>query len=290
MDQAQKLREIASSNRRRRAGDNGRGTRRIAITSGKGGVGKSNFALNFSILSSRMGKKALLIDADTNLANIDILLGISPQYNISHVIAGQKRASEILLQGPEGIFILPAASGDIEQVINEGLGSESVIADLNSLEEDYDIVVIDTGAGASRNVIDFLLFSDTVVLITTPEPTSITDAYAMVKLLSLERPEVEALIVVNFAKDKYEALEVFDRLSSVIIHFLKMEVGYLGYLPRDANVGHAVRLQQPFILAYPKSGASVQMKFITRKLLMMDKPLPEEGAGLFSGLFRRPQM
>ena len=134
LDQAHRLREIASIERRKRLDDSKHRARRIAVTSGKGGVGKSNLALNFSILASMLRKKTLLIDADTNLANIDILLGLSLKYNLSHVLAGYKSCSEIILEGPSGISILPAASGSIEQMLNEGVASESIIADLNMLE------------------------------------------------------------------------------------------------------------------------------------------------------------
>ncbi len=286
LDQAQRLREIASINRRRRQDDEVRRSKRIAVTSGKGGVGKSSFALNLAVLTAKLGRKVLLIDADTNLANIDILLGISPPYNISHVISGQKRAQEILVEGPEGIAILPAASGSIEQVMSEGAATESIIADLNAMEEGFDIVIIDTGAGASRSVVDFLLFSDLTVLVTTPEPTAITDAYAMVKLLSLERHDADVRVMVNFARDKYEAVEVYDKLSSVVMHFLKMEIGYLGFMPRDESVAQAVHMQNPLVRAFPKAPASVQLKFISRKLLQVESVLTEEG-GIFSALFRR---
>lgn len=289
LDQAQRLRELASIDRRRRYGEGSRRPRRIAVTSGKGGVGKSNFSLNLSVLIARIGKKVLLVDADTNLANIDILLGISPRYNISHVIAGIKSAEEILVQGPSGVSILPAASGNLEQALSEGVVSESVVADLNSLEEKYDIMVLDTGAGASQTVLDFILFSDTMVLITTTEPTAITDAYAMVKLISAERPDIDIQILVNFVKNEREAVEVYERLSSVINHFLKIETNYLGYFPQDESVRHAVHLQKPLVQAFPKSPVSNQLKLITRKLMQLKTPPMEKSGGFFRNLFNRQQ-
>ena len=289
MDQAQRLRELASIERFRRFSAKSRSAKRIAVTSGKGGVGKSNFSLNFAVLAARLGKKVLLIDADTNLANIDILLGISPNFNISHVIAGLKSAEEILVAGPDGVSILPAASGDIEQALNEGVASESVIADLNALEDKFDLVVMDTGAGASRTVLDFIIHADTMVLITTPEPTAITDAYAVVKLISAERPDIDIQILINFAHDKREAQEVYEKLASVISHFLKLQTKFLGFMPRDNNLVEAVRRQKLLIQLFPQSPASNQMKFMTRKLLQLNRELPRKSAGIFSTLFRRFQ-
>jgi len=289
-DQAQRLRELASFERHRRYSDDKMRAKRIAVTSGKGGVGKSNFSLNFACLAAKFGKKVLLVDADTNLANIDILLGVSPQYNISHVIAGMKSASEILVKGPDGISILPAASGNFEQAIHEGLAAESVIADLNTLESGFEYVVMDTGAGASRSVLDFVLFSDTMVLITTPEPTAITDAYAVVKLITAERADIDIQVLVNFADNKLNAMEVYEKLASVIRHFLKVEVQFLGYLPRDQALVESVHLQEPLINAFPKSPASNQLKFIARKLMQLKKIPENDVHGLFSGIFRRLQL
>lgn len=289
-DQAQRLRELASFERHRRYSDNKLRAKRIAVTSGKGGVGKSNFSLNFACLAAQFGKNVLLIDADTNLANIDILLGISPKYNISHVIAGLKSANEILIKGPSGISILPAASGNFEQAIHEGLAAESVIADLNTMEAGFDYVVMDTGAGASRSVLDFVLFSDTMVLLTTPEPTSITDAYAVVKLITAERADIDIQVLVNYANNKHQAVEVYDKLASVIRHFLKVEVQYLGYMPRDQALIDSVHLQEPLINAFPKSPASNQLKFIARKLMQLKKMPENDLHGLFSGIFRRLQL
>jgi flagellar biosynthesis protein FlhG len=289
LDQAQKLRELVSVERRRRLGERIRHTRRIVVTSGKGGVGKSNFSLNFAILTARLGKKVLLIDADTNLANIDILLGISPKYNLSHVVAGIKSPQDILLAGPAGITLLPAASGNIEQVLNEGVASEAVIADLNSLEGNFDLVVMDTGAGASRVVLDFVLSADTMVLLTTLEPTAITDAYAVVKLVSSERADLDIQILVNLVRNKREAVEVYEKLASVINHFLKIDVQYLGYLPRDTVVERAVHVQEPFVNAFPKAPISVQMKFISRKLMQLGELPVNEIGGIFSGLWRLAQ-
>ena len=287
LDQAHRLRELASVERRKQMNGEIRKSRRIAVTSGKGGVGKSNFALNFAILTAVLKKKTLLIDADTNLANIDILMGISPKYNLSHVLAGQKTCREILLEGPSGISILPAASGSIEQALDEGIASNSVIHDLNSLEEDYEVVILDTGAGVSRTVLDFVLIADTMVLVTTPEPTAITDAYAMVKLVTSERADMDVQILVNMAVNKREALEVFDKLSSVIGHFLSAEVHYLGFLPRDPMLERSVYTQEPLVKGYPKSPAAIQIKFISRKLMQTGDIVMEKSPGFLGNLFRR---
>jgi flagellar biosynthesis protein FlhG len=287
LDQAHKLRELALIDRQKRLGDSTRRARRIAVTSGKGGVGKSNFALNLAILSSALRKRTLLIDADTNLANIDILLGVSPKYNLSHVLAGQKTCREILIKGPGDISILPASSGSIEQALDEGVASDSIIYDLNSLDQDYDIIIFDTGAGIARTVLDFILISDTVAIVTTPEPTAVTDAYAMVKLVTVDRPDMDIQIMVNMASSKQEAMDVFDKLSSVIMHFLNTEVRFLGYLPRDVSVERAVHLQTPLVNSFPKSAAATQLKFIARKLLQPGYEPPVKPLGFLGSLFGR---
>ncbi len=288
LDQAHKLRELASVEKRRRLGDKKtRKTRRISVTSGKGGVGKSNFALNFAILAAMLKRETLLVDADTNLANIDILMGLSPKYNLSHVLTGKRSVREILIEGPSGISILPAASGSIEQALDEGIASESIIADLDSLEEDYDLVVLDTGAGVSRCVLDFILISDTMVLLTTPEPTAITDAYAVVKLITAERIDLKIKILVNLVENKNEAMEVFDKLSAVINHFLKTEVQYLGYMPKDPLIEKAVHMQEPLVNVFPKSPAAIQLKFMTRKLLQPGSVKFEDDLGFLGNLFTK---
>lgn len=287
LDQAHKLRELALIDRRNKLGSSSRRARRIAVTSGKGGVGKSNFALNIAILCAALKKNTLLIDADTNLANIDILLGISPKFNLSHVLAGQKECREIIVQGPGGISILPASSGSIEQALDDGIASDSIIYDLNSLENDYDLVIFDTGAGVSKAVLDFILIADTMVLVTTPEPTAVTDAYAMVKLITVDRPEIDIQIMVNMASDKQEAVEVFDKLSSVIMHFLNTEVRFLGYLPKDSSVERAVHLQSPLVNSFPKSPSATQLKFIARKLIQPGFEPPDKPAGFLGSIFNR---
>ena len=284
-DQASRLRELAYIETKERG--KVRRTRRIAVTSGKGGVGKSSFSLNFAVLASMLGRKVLLIDADTNLANIDILLGLSPEYNLSHVITGYKTPREILIEGPERITILPAASGDLEQVFKDGLAAEAIITDLNTMEEEYEIVVIDTGAGIARNVLDFIVHADSVVVLTTPEPTAITAAYAVIKVLSAESVDPDIRVLVNMVKDRREAVDVYDKLSAVVNHFLKMEVKYLGFIPRDQNVENSVHKQCPLALEYPKTPASIQLKLIARRLVHGVKTPVEGDNGLFYNIFRR---
>src|SRR3972149_3890999 len=201
MDQALKLRSYAQVENEMA----GTGTRVIAVSSGKGGVGKTNSVVNLAIAFSRLGKKVLLLDADLGLGNLDVLLGLAPRYNISHLLSGEKTIGEVLVEGPEGIMILPASSG-VHELTN--LGAEERIAlasHLESLGEGFDILIIDTGAGISNNVLFFNSSAQEIVVVVTPEPTSITDAYALMKVMFQRHGERRFKLLVNTVKSTREA-------------------------------------------------------------------------------------
>ncbi|NIA11266.1 MAG: AAA family ATPase [Nitrospiraceae bacterium] len=207
-----------------------RDIRVIAITSGKGGVGKTNIAANFAYIFSKMGEKVLLLDADTGLANIDVILGITPKYSLFHVLRGEKDLSEVIVQGPGGIKILPAASG-IQEMAELSRGQKfTLLEELDTLNENLDFVVIDTAAGIAGNVLYFNMVAKEIIVVVSPEPTSLTDAYALIKLLYQGYAARHFMLLVNMVTGSNEAKRVYRRLSNATDHFLNLSIGYLGYI------------------------------------------------------------
>lgn len=242
------------------------GTRVMAVSSGKGGVGKTNSVVNLAIAFSRMGKKVLLLDADLGLGNLDVLLGLAPRYNIGHLLRGEKTIGEVLVDGPEGVMILPASSGVHELT---DLGSEERIslgAHLEELGDAFDIMMVDTGAGISNNVLFFNTSAQEIVVVVTPEPTSITDAYALMKVMFQKHGEKRFRLLVNSVKSKKEGLEVYRKISLAAERFLGISVEYLGYVLQDDNVGRSVIRQRAVMELYPETKASQCYQEIAREI------------------------
>ncbi|MHB8170459.1 MAG: MinD/ParA family protein [Thermincolia bacterium] len=231
-------------------------TRVIAVTSGKGGVGKTNFAVNMGLALAARGQRVMIMDADLGLANADVLLGVTPQYNLYHVLKGEKSIREIITYGPQGLMLIAGGSGIQEMANLPRKQIENFITGLGELEGMTDILIIDTGAGLNRNVLTFLLASDEVVVICTPEPTAITDAYGLVKSLYQRQPESHVHLVVNRVENAEEADITATKLTMVAERFLQFPIGRLGYILDDPSVTKAVKSQEPFLLKYPKSLAA----------------------------------
>ena len=248
-------------------------TRVIAVTSGKGGVGKTNITVNFAYFLSKMGKKTLLLDADTGLANIDVILGITPQYNLGHVLRGEKTLSEVMVEGPGGIKILPSASG-IEEMAELSKGHKlTLLEELDGLDEDIDFMLIDTAAGIAKNVMYFNMAAKEIIVVVSTEPTSLTDAYALIKILYQGYKTRRFMLLVNMARDATEAKAIYLRLNKATNHFLDLPVEYLGYIPHDRSVSKAVKKQQLLAEAFSDSKATRNMAEIVDKLC---KRLPED--------------
>jgi flagellar biosynthesis protein FlhG len=246
-----KARDGEESNRRRKSH-----ARVIAITSGKGGVGKTNIVANLGYALSQLGKKVLILDADLGLGNLDVLLGVAPKFNISHVIRGEKCLAEILEEGPGSMRILPAASGiqELTQLTHEQ--KMQVFTDLDRLIDETDLLLIDTAAGISSNVMDFNVMAHEIIVVVSPEPTSITDAYALMKVLSLKYAEKSCRLVVNMAATPKEAQDVFRQLDLVTDRFLDIHIDYLGCVLRDDKLTRSVKHQRLVSDLYPESRAS----------------------------------
>jgi flagellar biosynthesis protein FlhG len=239
--------------------------RTIAITSGKGGVGKSNIALMLAIALANAHKKVLLLDADLGLANIHILLGLAPRGNISNLLNDSGNVDEVICDGPGGIKVLPGASG-LEDMANiEPLRLEMLRRKLALLDQQYDFMIVDTGAGIGRTTTSFAGNADRVVLVLTPEPTSLADAYAMVKVLYEKKSQVISVIV-NMASSDKEGHEAFDRLNTLVIRFLKKPLELLDIVPSDPEIARLVRKQKSLMVEDPKRTACLRITNCGRKL------------------------
>jgi flagellar biosynthesis protein FlhG len=262
-----------------------RGTRVVAVTSGKGGVGKTNITANLAIALSQAGMRVMIVDADLGLANIDVLLGLYPRFNLGHVVSGQKSLKEVMIDGPEGVRIIPGASGLRNMAQMEPDRRHALLTDLVSLDALSDLLFIDTGAGLSSNVMDFVVSADETVIVTTPEPTAIADAYAMIKMIAQVNPDAYVRLLVNQARNELEANQVVEQISSVAQRFLNMHVDRLGYVLVDVAVQRAVRAQKPFVLLYPHSSAAECVKALADRMLT-GRPMRVSSGGA-AGFVRR---
>ena len=249
-------------------------TRIIAVTSGKGGVGKTNIATNMGIAYAQMGKKVIVMDADLGLANVNVILNIIPQYNLYHVIKKQKKMSEIIIDTQYGIKMIVGASGF------------SKIANMTEAERD-DFIIIDTSAGVSRNVLSFVAAADEVAVITTSEPTAITDAYGIIKVIATEVDNIDLnlKLIVNRVDSAVEAKRIADRMIDIAGQFLNLKIEYLGFIYNDQAVKQAVLKQKPFIVTDPGGKASVCLKHIVARLEKTEIPVDGGFTGFIKKLF-----
>jgi flagellar biosynthesis protein FlhG len=230
-------------------------------------VGKTNIVANLGYTLRRFGKKVLILDADLGLGNLDVLLGLTPQYNLSHVIRGEKHLSEVVVTGPGGMQILPAASGIQDLTALTQQERYLIFSQLDAFVHDFDVMLIDTAAGISANVLYFNINSDEILVVATPEPTSITDAYAMMKVLSVKHSTDRFNLVVNAAASAEEAEDVFRQLSLVADRFLNISMEYYGCILLDENVRKGVRHQKAVTDMAPLAKASRNFIDLTRKIV-----------------------
>ncbi len=232
----------------------------IAVTAGKGGVGKSNVSVNLAVALAQLNKSVMLLDADLGLANVDIMLGLHTKYNLSHVIQGICHLSDIILQGPNGIRVIPAASGT--EFMTQLTPSEhaGIIDAFNELTDDLDYMIIDTAAGISDTVLSFARSSQELIVVVCDEPTSLTDAYALIKVMSKRYEWTHFHILANMVRNLKDGRDLFNKLFRVSEQFLDVHLNYLGAIPFDENVHKAVKKQKPVLIAYPDSPATASLK------------------------------
>ena len=259
-------------------------SRVVAITSGKGGVGKTNVAAGLALALAQQGQRVVVMDANFGLANLDILLGLAPKYTLEHVLRGEKVIEEILLSGPMGIRIIPASSGIQEPTRLDTMSELRLVQGLQRVAETADWLLIDTAAGIHDSVLKLLMAAQEVILVTTPEPTSLVDAYAMVKVLHLREAHKPVWLLVNNGQSAEEAQETVDQLQAVTERFLGKQLRVLGLIPSDPHILQAVRLQRGVVELFPQSPATQAFHAIARQL-MGQASLQADG---FASFWRQP--
>jgi flagellar biosynthesis protein FlhG len=287
-DQAEGLRALVQGELNKHTGE----TRVITISSGKGGVGKSNFALNFSLSLQARGYKVLIFDADIGMANIDVLMGISPQFNLYHLLKKQQTIWEIVQKTQYGISFIAGGSGfnDLISLTEDDLSyfNEQV----NELSGHFDYIIFDTGAGLSKETLKFILAANETIIVTTPEPTAITDAYALIKMVHTLGHSVSYRLVINQVTDPKEGIQTANKIQLVARQFLNLDIAVLGYVENDLNVSKAVKKQTPFFTAFPNSIASKSIRslvddFLSKEDNSLDKAINSNGVKGFLGRMLR---
>ena len=239
----------------------------LSFTSGKGGVGKSHIVVNLAYALQSLGLRVMVLDGDLGLANIDVLLGLAPHFNVHHVLAGEKSLSEVLVNGPAGMVLLPASSGmqDLVRLTEEQ--RLDILSEFDALQDRVDILLIDTAAGISSNVMHFNTAAHGIIVVVTPEPTSITDAYALIKLLATKHATKSFNIMTNSVANETEGTEAFRRLSIVTKRFLNISLDYLGCVVYDLSFSQAVRQQKPLLELFPSSVAAQCFHRLAERIL-----------------------
>lgn len=290
MDQAERLRSMINEKKAEMQQDDNSGVRVITITSGKGGVGKSSTAVNLAIQFRKLGYRVMIFDADFGLANVEVMFGAIPTCNLSDVIRRGKSIEEVVVEGPMGVKFISGGSGVFETTNMTSDDIRFLNSKLKQLESMADIIIIDTGAGISDGILQFITSSNEVLLVTTPEPTSITDSYALLKALNrhpgYDITSTKIRVITNKVKNDEESKSLFTKLSLVVKQFLHMDIELLGMIPQDGHMHKAVMQQQPVSIAYEGSGASKAYEVIAKKLTDNDDAVKKGFSHMFASLFR----
>ena len=267
IDQAAGLRRMAQPNP----------VRVIAVTSGKGGVGKTNVSVNLAVALADRGRKVMLMDADLGLANVDVLLGLHPDANLSHVIDGQRTLEEVIVRGPSDIMVVPAASGVKRLAELNTMENAGLIRAFSELNHDVDTLIVDTAAGINESVTSFSRAAQEVVVVVCDEPASITDAYALIKVLSCEYDIQHFRVLANQVESAQEGRELFSKISRVTDRYLDVTLEFMGVVPHDEYLRKAVRKQRAVVQAYPRSRSSMAFKTLAQKTEKW--PVPSAAGG-----------
>lgn len=285
-DQAAGLRAMHANNKSRNrmnttqtstSSQNNRPVRVIAVASGKGGVGKTNVSVNLSIAMAKLNKRVLLMDADMGLANVDIMLGLQTKYNLSHVLDGQKTLKEIMVDGPGGIKVIPAASGVKRMAQLGAMENAGIINAFSELSDDLDVLVVDTAAGIADSVVSFCRAAQEVIVVVTDEPASITDAYALIKVLSRDYQLTQFRLLANMSRSPAQGRKLYEKLARVCEQFLDVSLDFLGTVPFDHDLREAVQRQTPVVTYKPNSEAAKAFKEMAKRI--ENWPIPSDVTG-----------
>ena len=257
-DQAETLRGLVGSPKRF--------AKVLTFASGKGGVGKSNLALATAITLASRDLKVAIMDMDLGLANLDILMGVQPRFNLSHVMAGQKQLTEIIVPGPHDVMLIPGASGVSRLANLKPMERQELTQKFAEIESLVDLLIVDTGAGLGENIVHFALASSAIIVVTTPEPTARMDAYALIKTALARNPEMDVQILVNEVSGEREAQDVFEGLCKVCRQHLSSSPNYLGHVPKDENVPRSVAQRTSFVLHQPRCPAAKAVRAVASQI------------------------
>ncbi|MBD3174589.1 MAG: P-loop NTPase [Armatimonadia bacterium] len=287
-DQAAGLRVLAYRKRHDAAvAPAGGSSRVVCITSGKGGVGKTNLAANLGILLSQRGNRVILLDADLGLANLDMVMGISPRLTLEHLIRGEVAdIKDIVLEGPEGVRIVAGGSGIRELANISQAGLDRLLNGFIGLQDLGDLLLMDTGAGIQDSVMGFVQTASEVIIVTTPEPTAMADAYAIIKIVAAQQSEAKLSLIANMCRGAEDGRAVLERLSLVSNQFLGVRLRSLGWIPRDERVVNSVRRREPFVVAYPSSPATRSLEEIADTLSLSASRTRSPAQGLAAAVER----
>ncbi len=287
-DQAEKLRKMVQSNSVKKKSSviktNSTNARVITVTSGKGGVGKTNFTVNLALALAKLGQRVLIIDADLGMGNVDVILGCSARYNILHLLEGGFSLVDIITDGPLGIKFMSGGSGIYNLANLDDLQLTRIVNKIALLDDLADIILIDTGAGINKSVMNFVVAADEVIIVTTPEPTAITDAYAMMKTFANQSGTAALKLVINRVIEAEEGNIAADKLTKVSLKFLGLSISSLGFVYEDGNLVKAVKKQTPLLLAFPNTSSARCIEQIANRLL--DRNDTEKQVGV-KGFFNK---
>lgn len=256
--------------------------RTLAVTSGKGGVGKTNVAVNLGLALTELGRRVLLFDADMSLANVDVLLGLQTRYNLSHLLSGERALEEILVETPGGMKIVPAASGIQKMAELPAVEQAGLIRAFGDMDDEVDFLIVDTAAGISGNVVNFARACQEIAVVLCDEPTSLTDAYAFIKLLNRDYGVFRFQIIANMVQSPEQGQGLFVKLCRVTDRYLDVTLNLLGSIPYDANLRRAVQRQSPVVHSFPRSPAALAFRDLARRV---ERLAPPEQAGGYLEFF-----
>jgi flagellar biosynthesis protein FlhG len=263
-DQATRMREIAGMHVRTSRAPK---PHVITVTSGKGGVGKSSVALNSALVLGDMGMTVVLLDADANLAGLDIMSGVTPRFRLGHVLRAECDVEDALVTLGKGVRLLAGSSGEVDYPLLRADMQRDLVGGLLGMDAPVDVIMIDTAAGLTPEIVQYTDVADSVLLVTGPEPTAVMDAYALIKVVSLGGALQPLNVVINGIRTPREGEDTFAKLQAAVRHFLQREIGCAGYIPLDERVSEAIRHQEPLVRRYPRSAAALSIQMLVRTVL-----------------------